>query len=432
MSLPAHTVFRDGFSGVELLPPLVPTQPYQPWNPPPPSRRVVDGPGGGGLPPAFPPARQPAGPLNIPITTAPLRFADGDAPAVARDDTGHIYDMPDIKQGKNECAPTAAANSLRYLMDREELTPDGDDDTINRGLRDSLKDKMGTTATTGTQVDADKPENCKFRKGKKEAALPAGVKERLVTEGWSNPSMKDICDAVKSGADVEIVIASYLNTQPPQREGQGHMVTVVGCVERPDGSMELKFHNPEDIDPNMGEGPGSTVFPPREHSIIVRNNISNPERGGLEVEGEIKTKEGIEVKRYVDTIFVENLGQEKAQLKPNVTSDNSSPELGEPVTLTAAVPGKAGEDYLYLWIKDGENLPFETEPTLFIPALIEEQLGFYECFVYDGSYFFATSVPFELTVDETVQEVPAAGVSALGALAATLAMAAARRFRKRD
>lgn len=431
MSVPAHNVFRDGFTGILFSPPMIPVQPWQPWNPPVSSRRVVDGPAGGGNPPVFPPPKKPAGPLNFPVTTSPLRFDDGQPVQPAREDVGYPYiDMPDIKQGPNECAPTAAANSLRYLMDKNELTPPGDDDAINRGLQEGLKAAMGTTAQGGTEIAPDDPEHCNFRKGKKNANLPAGVKEKLVTQGWSNPSMKDICDAVKKGADVEIVIASYENGQAPERKPQGHMVNVIGCIQRPDGTMELKFLNPDDIDPNLGEGPGTTVFPPREHSIIVKNNTSDPERGGLEVVGEIKNKEGVEVKRYIEMVFVETLGEENDNIKPEVSSDNPDPDLGEEVRLSAQVPGKA-DDYLYLWIKDGENMPFETESSLYFPALTEDMLGFYECFVYDGDQFFATSLPFELTVSEEEEQVPAGGALGLAMLSTALAFAAARGLCKR-
>ncbi|NIA12565.1 MAG: hypothetical protein GWP08_00700 [Nitrospiraceae bacterium] len=393
---PPDTIMWESWQGVELVPPANPPARFPEWNPPPPSAPVSQRPRAA-EPPPFPLANGPAEPFRPDPTTTPLRADDQPLAAPSRDDVNKMFDMPDIKPGPNGCVPAATANSIRYLMDQAGLTPEGNGGEINRGIQEELKRAMETTPENGTAISPDQPDRCKFLQGAARANLPNGVGERLVTTVQSNPSAADICKAAAEGKGVEIVIARFdgPGINPPQNP-QGHMVTVVGCVKRPDGTYEFKYHDPEDL--RQGDNPGDTVFPPREHSLIVANGGLESDRGGLRIIGAPGRYEGIERIHYVAYVFVEEIAEE-GDLGAEATSDSQRCEAGQSVTLRADIAGKA-DGYTYQWLKDGLDIPQGTSDTLTIPALMPENEGAYSCWVYDGMGTFQTTPPINIAINE--------------------------------
>jgi hypothetical protein len=410
---PVVTYDDDNWEGVFFPPPNEPPQQYDEPNWPTPSRPYIDPPGGG-QPPIV---KGPDVPLNNPdppVTTEPPRFDQPDPGPIVVADNPAIYGMPDIKQGKNECVPTATANSISWLMDEAEIEGEGaNSDEVNRNLQEKLKTAMGTTAAEGTKISPDKPEECNFLKGKAAADLPQAVKDRLVTKTKTNPSFNDICNAVSEGKDVEIVLGKYTGPNPPAEGAiQGHMVTVVGCVVHPDGTMELKYHDPGDLRKNPPENPGDTVFPPREHSMIVKGG--GPDQGGLRAVN-LFNEEGERTTFYIEYVFIESLAQE-GDLDAKATADPSPTHEGGTVGLEATCDcgGKATGEVCYMWFHNDIELPWATEAVFEIPFLIPEMCGTYKCFVYDSD-----SDTFDYTNEVTVAigEAPQTPVTSLAGLA---------------
>lgn len=426
------TSYQWSIGGAFMPPPTVPVMRHGPGNPPlrPPNTPYQRP--GAQAPVKWNPPAQPAGPEPAPVTTEPPRAGqDIDAPA-GRGDVSLAPGMPDIKQGENECVPTATANSLRYLMDSNGTTPEGmnpaESDDFNDQLRESLKTAMGTDPANGTAIDPEHPEECKFLQGKEAANQLPGINGRLTTSPRPNPSVDEICNAVNAGKDVEIVLYSYpAGQENPPRDPMGHMVTVTGCVRHADGTVELKFHDPDDKGPL--DAPGDTVYPPREHSIIVENAADDSSEGGLRIKVH-GVPDGYKKEKvyYIEAAFIEEFA-DQGDLGAHAECSPGYPAEGHTVTLTAGVGSKA-EGYYYQWIFDGMDLPDAYADTYVIPALTPELCGTYECWVYNGAgtYQYTQSVDVDIYEEPPV---PVGGAVGLGLLATGIAAAGFLAIRRR-
>ncbi len=423
-------------SGGAWIPPVLAPPPGDPGAPPPPPKGPTSGPPGQPGGPAWQPPTLPGlePPEFPPPTTEPPRLEEAAGTPVPPGSVSRVRGMPDIKQGENECVPSATANSLRYLMDKAGATPSGDDDAINRGLRDRLKGAMGTTAEGGTTFDPTGRTQFGFEKGKQEVVNTTdGLKDRVVTSVISNPSVDQICAAIAAGKNVEIMIYEY---KPDghggyARNDMGHMVTVVGCVRHPDGRVELLFHDPADImtddEGKPIEGAGDTVDPPRVNSMFVRNKTGDAVNGGLEIIGLPEGVESLGRKFFIEVAWTEDLAEEADESAGAIHGSPVTPELGAPVTLTAPTPGgKNGTLYLYQWMLNGDNIPGANQPLHYIPSFGPDDEGSYVCWVYDdmGTYWFST--PLLLTLSGPPTPTPVGGLAGL-ALALAAAITGARR-----
>ena len=146
--------------------------------------------------------------------------------------------VPDIPQKPNECAPTATANSLRWLAQNN-----GFNDKLpasNGDLVKALGQAMKTSSTSGT-TDAN------MVNGKKQFIKDKGLP--LTVEGQDNngagglakakPTFDFLLEQLRKGQDVEM---GFTFTG-----GGGHWVTVVGLV-RFGNKLGVFIHDPDDGD----------------------------------------------------------------------------------------------------------------------------------------------------------------------------------------
>ncbi|MFH0824381.1 MAG: C39 family peptidase, partial [Pseudomonadota bacterium] len=319
-SVPVRDYFYNLIStGVNLMPSIVPSPPFPPGTPPPPGAPVTEpprGPRGGPAPaPKIAQAPNDGVPPYVPESPLPPRTQNGGDEVVA---SGSVPGMPDIKQGAEECAPTAAANSLRYLLDKSGNPPQ-DGDGFNRDLQNRLKEAMKTNqGSPGTQLAPDNPEADNFVQGKKRAQITSVLADAKVTTQQANPSADNITAAIDAGKDVEIVV-SRMN--PDGTVAARHMVTVVGYVRHADGTVELKVHDPNDL--QDGETPGQTVQPPREHSLIIQPGPAG--KGGLRVKGMVRDGHDPNIEDDGDTYVIEMLYTEELAANTLNASVNSPP-----------------------------------------------------------------------------------------------------------
>jgi len=137
--------------------------------------------------------------------------------------------VPDLAQGKNECAPTSAANSLTWLNEKFDL---GLDKTTEE-IRDILKDldHMKTDPATGT-TDAN------FLAGKNKFLEGIPVNTHVIAGGPGGPSIDNILKEMEKGQDVELAM-SWGN-------GGGHWVTLVGIIDLGPLGAGIGFNDPDD------------------------------------------------------------------------------------------------------------------------------------------------------------------------------------------
>jgi len=225
--------------------PVWPPKDIPPLQWPPPSGPHIDGPSGPLLP-LSPPGSQKDVESYPPITAeeedGSRPFAE---PPVSGDPDPFLYKakittpkMPNNKQtGDVDCAPTAAANSIEYLMNKAGLSTTG----FEHG---ELKEIMSPSSGNG-MMDAENGTGTTisgFRNGKRLASEAlAGQGKGIKTSTTSNPSFMNIYEAVNAGKDVEIAIA-YEVSDPPG----GHMVVVTGATMDRNGNMTLTFVDPGD------------------------------------------------------------------------------------------------------------------------------------------------------------------------------------------
>ncbi len=153
--------------------------------------------------------------------------------------------VPDNKQiDTNDCAPTAAANSIEYLLKKagvsttglgheklkEIMSPEPDPDEQPPPKKTGMMDMENGT---GTSIDG-------FKNGKKLASDALNDTGKGIETGTTIlPSFMNIYNAVNAGKDVEIAIA-YEGSSPPS----GHMVVVTGATLDQNGNMTLTFVDP--------------------------------------------------------------------------------------------------------------------------------------------------------------------------------------------
>lgn len=137
--------------------------------------------------------------------------------------------MPDLAQGKNECGPTSAANSLTWLNEKFDL---GLGKTTEQ-IRDILKDldHMKTDPEKGT-TDAN------FLKGKDAFLKGVPVNTHVIEGGAGGPSIANILKEMEKGQDVELAMA--------WGNGGGHWVTLVGIIDLGPLGAGIGFNDPDD------------------------------------------------------------------------------------------------------------------------------------------------------------------------------------------
>lgn len=118
--------------------------------------------------------------------------------------------MPDINQGKDECYPTSAANSMSWLNPALPLTTEG--------IRDQLKADMHTNDGHAGTYNKD------FIPGKN-----AFVTRNNLSIETHEITLNQILAEMNKGQDVELVIT-------PKGKNWGHMVTLVGVLTTPFGT----------------------------------------------------------------------------------------------------------------------------------------------------------------------------------------------------
>lgn len=378
--------------------------------PPAGNRPVIDAPrkwnnggaGNGELPPDVENPVRPADPVaprppqRPGAVTTPPGF-NLDSPVV---DTGSVKGMPDIKQGKNECVPTATANSIRYLMDQEGLSQEVIDspyasssDDLNKKLQEALKASMKTDNESGTNVDS-KGKNDDFRKGKKNCpGLPSNLKtadgeNKVSTEFVHNPSYEAIKEAIDKGMDVEINV-QYYDNETREPNGKGHMVTVVGYAVHEDGTLELMYHDPA-VKKN-GESAGDTVKPPRVQRCYVTNGSTVKNKGGLVVHGGSLDKPGETA--VIHGACMETLSNEKndgagthSDAPPDVPAGSQANLMASHTrSMTRQDTGDVEyfTGFYYLWLHEGNQIAQTYEPTLTLENLQPEDSGDYAVWIYD-------------------------------------------------
>lgn len=414
--------------GVDEVPPLVPRPPYTPENRPIPGAPVRVGPKE--APPVIQPPNAPLRPGEgvapyVPETDAPLRADEADSNGVV--DSASNAGMPDIKQGPMECVPAATANSLSYLANKAGQRP-ADSDAFNRDLFNKLKAAMNTSSTNGTHVSSDQPESNDFLNGKVRAQTGGAIQNGKITTCQMNPSLDNICDAVKAGKDVEIVITC--RDKNGNKVAQ-HMVTVVGYVKKADGTVELKIHDPNDL--SGGEGSGDSAKPPREHTLIVKPSPSGSNKGGLEVQGMVRDEasesSNDDGHTYgIDQLYVEHLAQENVPV--TAVNTGGQVEAGGKLTLTASTGGKA-DGFEYQWMKDGMDIPDATNAVYEIDPVSELDSGVYTCWAYDDAsetYGVSSGVDVTILPEGSLSTVTVWGFALLMAVLLTAFRVCSRRM----
>lgn len=157
-----------------------------------------------------------------------LAFAEGDVIEITQEG------VPDLTQRKGECAPTAAANSLISLVDKN-----GGEDLISGDPLDfieNLKRHMNWTPENGVAPDD-------FVAGKNRWAAAAGVPIRTTKVGDTHgiSTIDAIRDALQNGDAVELRI-KFADASGTKVVG-GHMVTVVG-IHQADGQTYIDINDP--------------------------------------------------------------------------------------------------------------------------------------------------------------------------------------------
>jgi hypothetical protein len=140
--------------------------------------------------------------------------------------------VPDLQQGKNQCAPTSAADSLSWLNTTYNL---GINQTTQQ-IRDTLVTDMHTTVATGTS-DAN------FIAGKNlfDANLP--IATHVIGSIGKTPNPQDIFNQLAMGQDVELSVLW---------SGKGgHWVDLVGMIQI-DGVYGIFYNDPARISGGAG------------------------------------------------------------------------------------------------------------------------------------------------------------------------------------
>ena len=391
-------------------------------------------------PPVYETPKGPAGPWPVPEVPAapgqgetpytpesdePERL-DNPPPVNPVADQGSVANMPDIKQGPNECVPASTANPLRYMFNKAGMTPPGDSDAFNKDLFDKLKEAMKTNqGSTGTVIDPENPNNNNFIKGKQAAKIHDTLRNGKVTTVQQNPTRDNLINAIKQGKNVEIVITRY---NSDGTVGARHMVTVVGFVQYADGTLELKIHDPNDKE--TGENAGDTVKPPREHTLTIKPGQSD--KGGLELRGMVRDGGDHETNTdgdtyVIETMFTEHLAEPLISVLIDLLGEVTT---GNPFEMEAILWDKATASH-YQWMKDGDDIEGAIGPTYFVPAATPADSGEYTCWAYDQvseTYGVSNMVSVIVVSDAAV---PLSSIATMALLSVVLSCCAALILRQK-
>ncbi len=237
-----------------------------PW---PPYVSGPDNPPPAGDPPGF----VPYVPVNQPEDVFPPE-GSGDAPGAlaepasatsisdAMKDSAHIKGTvpANLQTGDADCAPTAAANSIQFLLSgstifemirSEGMTPYlgprsayPNEETYLAELHSTLKEIMTDAAGNGGMNDAGDGGTTVggFVRGKKKAsdAIAGTTGVGIETSSNDNPTFDQLYEAIKAGKDVEIMIGFYSGGS---RTG-GHYVVVTGVSRDQNGNLTITFVDP--------------------------------------------------------------------------------------------------------------------------------------------------------------------------------------------
>ena len=154
-------------------------------------------------------------------------------------------DVPDITQGKNECAPTSVANSLLWLSKKNKFT-----DKMPKTQADllgELKSDLKWGVDHGV-YDED------FITGKKAFATRHGLDievHRINVKDYDLNIVAKIAQELQKGQDVELGIEYWKK----QDDGKwklmgGHWVTAVGARGERDGTQTIDIHDPASPGPS--------------------------------------------------------------------------------------------------------------------------------------------------------------------------------------
>ncbi|MBW2096161.1 MAG: PEP-CTERM sorting domain-containing protein [Deltaproteobacteria bacterium] len=161
--------------------------------------------------------------------------------------------VPDQAQGKNECAPTSAANSFEWLNKEYDLELPDSQDTASEILG-ILKDSthMGTSATSGTGDssmiqgklqfidDHGLPLTVEFQDDSLGDQTHSGL---TATSEGTKPTFDFIMEQLQKGQDIELGMTWW--DEKNKKWSGGHWVTVVGAVEF-GGQQGIFYNDPDD------------------------------------------------------------------------------------------------------------------------------------------------------------------------------------------
>lgn len=170
-------------------------------------------------------------------------------PTVPNSGNYRFADTPDLVQRKDECAPTAAANSLISLVKEH-----GQDDKLpadSLTMIDELKGDMRWNPANGVLPDD-------FVAGKNLWAAKRGlpIKTEKVGNQTGTETLEALARSLKNGGATELRIAFAVPVRGGYKVVGGHMVTVVG-VHTTNGKNYVDFHDPKSpsgVDTHLVEG----------------------------------------------------------------------------------------------------------------------------------------------------------------------------------
>jgi hypothetical protein len=195
----------------------------------------------------------------------------------------HHEGMPDIAQGKDECVPTAAANSVKWLSDTYNLGLTMTTEQIRDVLKDkdhmltNLKPRPGpsTSPLPGTYLQEWLSGKQKFTS---ENRLPITTHE--IRRGANDMvPIASIIAEMEKGQDVEIILAK-------PTKFYGHAVTLVGTYSFGGFGTALLFNDPADKKTQTQSvllGPDGQLFlgsyPGWEIRTAVAESVYTPDGG---------------------------------------------------------------------------------------------------------------------------------------------------------
>lgn len=161
---------------------------------------------------------------------------------------GKEKDVPKVAEDKNHCAPGSAARSLKYLAAHNPNVNVPDDPTQ---LHKDLAKEMKTTLKSGTWVD-------RFKSGKDEYV----EKKKLPIRTKQTKNVEDVIDALKKGADVELMV--YWGKNSSGKSMGGHAAFVTEITEIKNAAGETTGYQVKTID-DAKQGDGKAANDPHTY-----------------------------------------------------------------------------------------------------------------------------------------------------------------------